>query len=326
MKNKALDITSWFILAIAIGVLAFMRYEREKDHGNFPNRPISLICPYSAGGGTDLLCRKLAHEAEKRLGVPVLVNNITGGGGAVGHAAGRLASADGYTVLCTTSELVSLPIQGLVPFTYRDFDLMLLLNVDPAAVTVRADDPVDSLEEFIKKGRSGSSISIGDSGAGAVWHLAATMLVDKTGIHATHVPFNGAAQAITALIGGHIDAVTVSPAELQTYVQSGQVKILSVMSDAPLKNFQEVPTCRSLGVDLVFGTWRGLALPHGVPPEIRKRLQKAFREVAASAEFEEFSRQSGMSISILETDAFNGMVEEQSKKVEVIMQRLGLVH
>ncbi len=325
MKNKMLDSAAWIIIVVAIGGLAFMKYERQKEHGSFPDRPISLICPFSAGGGTDLICRKLAHEAEKRLGVSVLVNNITGGGGAVGHAAGRLAAGDGYTILSATFELISLPVQGLVPFTYKDFDLMLLLNMDPAAVAVRADYPADSLEEFIRKGRSGEPISIGNSGAGAVWHLAASMLADKTGLQAIHVPFDGASQAITALIGGHIDAVTVSPAELQTYVQSGQVKILAVMSDIRLKNFPDVPTCRSEGVDLVFGTWRGLALPVGVAAETRSLLQQTFREVASSDEFVEFARQSGMNLHILDTKDFNSMVEKQSKEVEEMMSRLGLV-
>lgn len=325
MREKALDSMAWLAIVLAVGALAFMKYERNRQGATFPDRPISLICPFSAGGGTDLICRKLAHEAEKRLGVPVLVNNVTGGGGAVGHAAGRLAAPDGYTVLACTFELVSLPIQGLVPFTYEDFDLMLLLNMDPAAVAVRADSPINSLEEFIRRGRDGEPISIGNSGAGAVWHLAAEMLADKTGIQAIHVPFDGASQAITALIGGHIEAVAVSPAELQTYVQSGQVKILAVMSDAPLKNFPDVPTCRSMGLDLVFGTWRGLALPKGVEPEIRSLLQRTFREVVVSDEFEEFARQSGMNICIMQSKEFNDLVERQSKEVGKMMTRLGLV-
>jgi len=319
------DIGAWGIIAVSVIILGWMNYQRRTAGGTFPQRPITLICPYSPGGGTDLLARKLAHEAEKRFDVPVLVSNITGGGGAIGHAAGRIAPNDGYTVLVTTFELISLPVQGLVPFTYKDFDLLMLLNMDPAAVAVRADFPANSLAEFITKAKNGDTPSIGNSGTGAVWHLAAAMLADKTGIPVTHVPFNGAAQAITALIGGHIDAVTVSPAELKTYVESKQVKLLGVMSAERLKSFPDTPTCREQGYDLVFGTWRGLALPKGVPPETRNTLIKTFKDVAASPEFETFAEQSGMNLHMLSSEDFCAMITRQSKEVATTMKKLGIV-
>ncbi|MCA1809497.1 MAG: tripartite tricarboxylate transporter substrate binding protein [Lentisphaerae bacterium] len=286
---------------------------------------MTLICPFSPGGGTDLLARKLAHEAEKRFAKPVLVSNITGGGGAIGHAAGRIAPADGHTVLLTTFELVSLPVQGLAPFTYRDFDLLMLLNMDPAAVAVRSDFPADSLAEFVQYAQQGKAPSIGNSGAGAVWHLAAAMLADRAQIPVIHVPFNGASQAITALIGGHIDAVTVSPAELKTYVESGQIKLLGIMSADRLKSFPETPTCREQDFDLLFGTWRGLALPEGVPSASRDILRDTFHEVAQSDELTAFAAQSGMNLHPLTGKAFRAMVEQQAQEVAVTMKKLGLV-
>ena len=319
------NIGAWVIIAISVIILGWMNYQRRTAGGTFPQRPVTLICPFSPGGGTDLLSRKLAHEAEKKLGVPVLVSNITGGGGAIGHAAGRIAPNDGYTMLVTTFELISLPVQGLAPFTYKDFDLLMLLNMDPAAVAVRADFPADTLEEFIAKAKDGKAPSIGNSGAGAVWHLAAAMLADKTGIPVTHVPFNGAAQAITALIGGHIDAVTVSPAELKTYVESRQVKLLGVMSSERLKSFPETPTCREQKQDLVFGTWRGLALPKGIPDETRQTLLKTFSEVAASPAFTEFAAQSGMNLHMLSSDDFRAMTSRQADEVAATMKKLGIV-
>jgi len=319
------NIGAWVIIAVSVIILGWMNCQRHSAGGRFPRRPITLICPFSPGGGTDLLSRKLAHEAEKQLGVPVLVSNITGGGGAIGHAAGRIAPPDGYTVLMTTFELISLPVQGLTPFTHKDFDLLILLNMDPAAVAVRSDFPAESLKDFIEKAKGGDTPSIGNSGAGAVWHLAAAMLSGKTGMPATHVPFNGAAQAITALIGGHIDAVTVSPAELKTYVESGQVKLLGVMSAERLKSFPDTPTCREQGYDLVFGTWRGLALPKGVPDEPRQILLKTFSAVAASPEFETFAAQSGMNLHTLSSADFNDMTTRQSGEVAATMKKLGIV-
>ncbi len=324
MINKT-DIGAWGTIIVSVIILGWMNYQRRAAGGAFPQRPVTLICPFSPGGGTDLLARKLAHETEKRLGVPVLVSNITGGGGAIGHAAGRIAPPDGHTVLMTTFELISLPVQGLAPFTYKDFDLLMLLNMDPAAVAVRADFPANSLDEFIAKAKRGDTPSIGNSGAGAVWHLAAAMLADRASILVTHVPFNGASQAITALIGGHINAVTVSPAELKIYVESGQIKLLGVMSAERLKSFPETPTCREQGHDLVFGTWRGLALPQGVPAETRAILSQKFNDVIASLEFETFAEQSGMNLHMLPSEDFFAMTARQAGEVAATMKKLGIV-
>ncbi len=314
----------WVVIALSVSLLAWMNVQRRAVGTEFPARPVTIICPFSPGGGTDLLARVLAHEAEKRFDRPVLVSNITGGGGAIGHAAGRLAPPDGHTLLLTTFELVSLPVQGLVPFTYEELDLLMLLNMDPAAVAVRADHPAEDLAAFVSLAREGSPPSVGNSGAGAVWHLAAAMFEEQAKIPITHVPFNGASQAITALIGGHIDSVTVSPSELRTYVQSGQVRLLGVMSEERLEAFPDVPTCREQGFDLVFGTWRGLALPHGVPLEVRKILEETFSDIAASEELAAFAAQSGMNLQHLNDAAFLDMTARQAQEVELIMKRLGL--
>jgi tripartite-type tricarboxylate transporter receptor subunit TctC len=324
-QNSMLNSAAWAVIAVSVLALVWMNGQRRSGGGAFPDRPVTLICPFSPGGGTDLISRVLAHEAEKRLGKPVLVNNITGGGGSIGHAAGRLAVPDGYSILMTTFELVSLPVQGLAPFTHDDFDLLMLLNMDPAAVAVRSDFPVDSLPAFIERARAGKTPSIGNSGAGAVWHLAAAMLADQAGISVTHVPFNGASQAITSLIGGHIDAVTVSPSELKTYVESGQIKLLGVMSPARLKSFPDIPTCREQGLDLVFGTWRGLALPKGVPSGVRDILLETFNTVAVSESFAAFAAQSGMNLHLMQSDEFRAMTERQSREVAQTMKKLGLV-
>jgi len=325
LLGKAVAAWPWIVILASILGLGWMNWQRRAAGGGFPSRPVTIICPFSPGGGTDLLSRVLAHEAEKRLGRPVLVTNITGGGGAIGHAAGQLAPPDGHSVLMTTFELVSLPVRGLVPFTHEHFDLLMLLNMDPAAVAVRSDFPAHSLEQFVARAGSGTAPSIGNSGAGAVWHLAAAMLEDQTGMAATHVPFDGASQAITALIGGHIDAVTVSPSELKTYVDSGQVRLLGIMSAERLEHFPDVPTCREQGFDLVFGTWRGLALPRGVPDGPRAILAETFRDVALSEELAAFANQSGMNLHFLPGDDFRDMARRQAADVEQTMRNLGLV-
>ena len=314
----------WVVIVVSLLGLAWLNLERRAGGQEFPRRPLTIICPYSAGGGTDLLSRKVAQQAEKRLDVSVLVSNVTGGSGAVGHAAGRIAPADGHTVLMTVFELLSLPVQGLVPFTHEDFDLLLLLNRDPAAVAVQSAHPARTLDEFIAMARDDEPPLLGNTGAGASYHLAAALFCERAGVPATHVPLSGAAGAVTSLLGGHIDAAVASPAEMKNYVDSGQLRLLAVMSEQRLEGFEEVPTMRELGIDVVFGTWRGLALPQGVPPEARDKLLRTFRAVIESEAMRQFAAQSGMNIEVRGPDAFRAMVERQAVEVAATMEKLGL--
>ena len=149
----------------------------------FPTKPVTLIVPWAAGGGTDAVARGLAKAAEGPLGQAITVTNTTGGGGAVGHGAGLNAKNDGYTVTMITFELLSLPPQKLVPFTYKDFDLLMRVNMDSAALTVKADAPYNNVKEFIEYAKANpGKVNVGNSGPASVWHIAAGLLEEKAGI------------------------------------------------------------------------------------------------------------------------------------------------
>ncbi|MBZ4655119.1 MAG: transporter substrate-binding protein [Peptococcaceae bacterium] len=292
----------------------------------FPTKPVTVIVPWAAGGGTDAVARGLAKATEKALGQTITVNNVTGGGGAVGHGAGLNAKNDGYTVTMITFELLSLPPQKLVPFTYKDFDLLMRVNMDSAALTVKADAPYQTLKDFIEYAKANpGKINVGNSGPGSVWHIAAGLLEEKTGIKLNHVPFNGAAPAITDLVGGHIQAVTVSPAEVQSQVKAGQLKMLAVMSPERNPNFPDVPTFKELGYDINFGTWRGLAVPKGTPDNVKKVLADAFKKGYDSQEFQDFAKKAGLGLAYAPADKFKEFLDSLSKDVESVMQKLGLV-
>lgn len=243
----------------------------------------------------------------------------------MGFAAGLLAPADGHTLTVVTFELVSLPIQGLVPFTHRDFDLLMRINMDPSALTVRSDLPVDSLEDFIAWAKAQEAVRIGNSGPGSVWHLAAEKLVEALPMPARFIPFAGAAPAVTALVGGHIDAVTVSPGEVRAQVEAGQLKVLAVMSEERAEIFPHVPTFRERGIELVFGTWRGLALPRGTPAPVRARLATVFGAAIKSPELSGFAASAGLSLAPLDDEGFRTMVEDQDRSVMALMTALGMV-
>ncbi|MEW6660878.1 MAG: tripartite tricarboxylate transporter substrate-binding protein [Bacillota bacterium] len=315
----------WVVVFLLVGIMALILVGCGGKTEKFPEKPVTIIVPWAAGGGTDAVARGLAKNSEAALGQTITVNNVTGGGGAVGHGAGLNAKNDGYTVTMITFELLSLPPQKLVPFTYKDFDLLMRVNMDPAALTVKADAPYNTLQEFIDYAKANpGKINVGNSGPGSVWHIAAALMEEKTGIKLNHVPFNGAAPAVTDLVGGHIQAVSVSPAEVQSQVAAGQLKMLAVMSADRNPNFPNVPTFKEMGYDIVFGTWRGLAVPKGTPENAKKVLVQAFKKGYDSQEFQEFAKKAGLGLAYAPAEEFGKFLEQSSKDVELVMKNLGL--
>ena len=291
----------------------------------FPDKPVNVICPWTAGGGTDVLLRALSKEAEKFLGQTINVVNQTGGAGAIGHNAIRAARPDGYTIGMITFELNSLPPQGLVPFTWKDFDPVMLINTDAAALTVRADAPYSTVRGFMDHARANpGEITIGNSAPGSVWHIAAGLAAEKTGVNVKHVPFNGAQPAVTALVGGHIKAVAVSVAEVRSQVQAGNLKILGVMAAERDKIFPNVPTFKEQGVDVQFATWRGLAFPKGVPAANRAKVADAYKKAFETKEFKEFAANAALTLNYQDGAAFTKFLDQNYKDVAAVMKGLGL--
>lgn len=291
----------------------------------YPEKPVTVICPWTAGGGTDVLLRALSKSAEKFLGQTITVLNQTGGAGAIGHNAIRTARPDGYTVGMITFELNSLPPQGLVPFTWKDFDPLMRINSDPAALTVRSDAPYSTVRGFMDYAKTHpGEITIGNSAPGSVWHIAAGLAAEKTGVQVKHVPFDGAQPAVTALVGGHIKAVAVSVAEVRGQAQAGNLKILGVMSAERDKIFPDVPTFREQGVDVQFYTWRGLGLPKGVPPAVRAKIADAYKKAFDSQEFKEFAAKASLNLAYQDSADFAKFLDQNYKDVEAVMKSLGI--
>ena len=248
---------------------------------DFPNKTIELLVPYSPGGGTDALARAFAEASHKHTAQSIVVTNKPGASGAIGWNEVINAKPDGYKIAVITVELLTLPHLGLAKFSYEDFNLVAQLNADPAAITVRAEAPWNSIEEFLAAAKKpGSDVKVGNAGNGSIWHLASAALEDKASVKFNHIPFQGAGPAVLALLGGHIDAVAVSPAEVSTYVTAGKLKTLAVMADKRVKGFEKVPTFKERGIDLSIGTWRGLGAPKSTPPEVMAVLRSLTQKTA----------------------------------------------
>ena len=226
-----------------------------------------------------MVARALANKAKDALGKPVVIVNKPGGSGSIGFTAGQTAKPDGYTVTMFFLELVVLPHLGTAPADYTKFEPVMMVNSDPAAFTVAADAPWNTLEEFISYAKANpGKVRMANSGSGSAWHLMAVDVEQKTGLQFQHIPFNGAAPGVTALLGGNVEAIAVSPAEVGAQVAAGKLKMLAVASEKRSKNYPNVPTFKERGIDVVMGTWRGLGVPLGTPPAVVKTLHDAFKK------------------------------------------------
>jgi tripartite-type tricarboxylate transporter receptor subunit TctC len=291
----------------------------------YPNRPIELIVPAGAGGGTDVLARAFAEAAKKHLPQPITVINRPGASGMIGHGEMINAKPDGYKLAIVFAEIVIVPHLGLTKLSYEDFVPIARLNADPAAITVQAGAPWNTIEDFLaaSKAKPGE-LKMGNSGNGSIWHLAHAALEDKVGVKYNAIPFGGAAPAVLALLGGHVDAVAVSPGEVAAHVQSGKLKTLAVMADRRVKGFDSVPTFKERGIDLVIGTWRGLAAPKGTPPDVIVVLTEATRLSADEAVLRESLDRLSMGYSYADAETFRAGMKRDNEVFKQLVTKLGI--
>ncbi|MDW8321636.1 MAG: tripartite tricarboxylate transporter substrate binding protein [Armatimonadota bacterium] len=310
------------VLALIWGATGCRPRDEEEP---FPSRAITIVCPPAPGGLSDTLTRALAAAAQPEFGVPVVVENKPGGANAVGLNYGAHAAPDGYTVTYVVAELAILPHLGLSPISPDDFDLLARTNYNPAAVTVRADSRWRTLQELLEDARARpEAIRAGNSGTGAIWHLAAVALQEAGGAKFKHVPFGGAAPAVQALLGGHVDVVCVSPTEVQAHVEAGKLRMLAVLTTQRDPLFPNVPCARELGYALDIGAWGGLALPKGVPAERRQRLLEGFRKAFGKREFRQMMAERGVRLAWLEGEPFRRFVEAQSARNRELIASMGV--
>jgi len=245
----------------------------------FPTKEVQIIIPYSAGGATDLIFRALASTTSKYLGKAVVVLNQPGGGGAVGFTQAAQATPDGYTLVTAITPLTILPHQVTTVFTYKSFEPVINVVSDPSMFLVRSDAPWKNLKEFLGYAKKHPDmITVGNSGAGGGVHLVALAFEKAAGVKFNHIPFSGGGPSITAILGGHINVVSVSPPEGIEHVKAGKLRIIALFAEKRFAMFPEVPTAKEQGVNFVMGMWRGLASPKGTPANVIKILHDAFKK------------------------------------------------
>jgi len=289
-------------------------------------KPFEAICSWAAGGGADTNNRTIAAVVTELTGQNVTATNQTGGSGAVGFAAIMNGNTSGYTYGIITAELNTLPPQGLVDFTYEDMYPLIRICTLPSVVAVRADSPFNTLEELVAYAKEHpGELKVGTVGTGSIWHICAAKLMKFAGIELTTVPYDGAASAATAMLAGEIDLTTTELAVSHAYVQSGDMKILGIMSEERIEGF-DYPTCIEQGYECVGGSFQGFCCPNGVSDEMKANLEALLTEAYNSDAYQEFCATAGMVPSYLDHEGWEAFLAEDLELVTELMKDMGLAN
>jgi len=313
--------------AALIGAASFT--STTQAHAEYPERPLTLIVPWGAGGGTDATGRMIAGLLEAELGQPVNVVNRTGGSGVVGHSAIATAEPDGYTIGVVTVEIGMMHWAGLTELTGKDYTPIALYNYDAAGLQVRADSEWETAADVIEaiKAEPGKYKGSG-TGQGGIWHLALAGMLSEAGAApdaSPWVPSKGAAAGLQELVAGGVDIVTSSVVESAALIEAGKVKSLAVMDDVQLGAFPDVPTLKdSTGSDWKLAAWRGVAGPKGMPEEATAKLTAALETVWNSAEFQDFMKGRGFGLVWKPGAEFASWMEDSDAALGTVMSAVGL--
>ncbi len=289
----------------------------ESTEESYPTRPISFFVPWNPGGGTDTVSRTLAATLQKSLGVSVNVINRTGGGGVVGHLALSQAKPDGYTLGAVTGEITMMHWQGLTDLAVSDYTPIALLMNNPAAITVKANAPWNSLDELLEeiKASPGDLLASGTS-KGGIWDLARIGFLKAAGLPSSALPWvpsQGAAPALQELIAGGVHVVTIALAEAEALYKAGEVKVLAVMADERLAAFPEIPTLREQGIDWQIGGWVSIGAPAGLSESVRSKIIEATEIAVNDSLFATPLKKAGFNLTFLKGDAFTAFLVEQDR-------------
>jgi len=295
----------------------------------WPERPISIIVPASAGGGTDFNARLVAKIMEKDLKVPVNCINRTGGGGVVGHKAIADAAPDGYTIGYLMLELSGMHWAGLTDLDYRNFTLLGQMTSVAGGLFVQTSSPYKTADDLMKVVRANpGEMKASGSGLGGPWHLALAGMLESLGLKAADVvfvPMQGAAPAILDLVAGGLDMVVCAPAEARAMLDAGKVRGLAYLDKQRNPVFPNIPTFKeAVGSSFILDAWGGIGAPKALPNDVRDKLVQAIKRVYDSAEFKDVMMKAGKGITYKGPKEFEEFLAEMDKNYGNVMKAVGL--
>jgi tripartite-type tricarboxylate transporter receptor subunit TctC len=296
----------------------------------WPDRPVTIIIPWGAGGAADSLARVLAPLFEKEFGVPFNVVNRTGGSGAVGHTAIANAKPDGYTIGLGTVEITMFNHQGLSPITHKDYTVFAIINADAGGLMVPVNSPYKTAKDLLEAIRTkpAGTLKASGTGQGGIWHLGLAGWLIAEGIDPKKVPWvpsQGSAPAMTDLAAGGVDFVTASLPEGRAMIDAKKVMPLANMDTKRLWLYPDVPTiAEATGTKFAILTWRAMLAPKGIPPEVTDRFVPVLKKAHSGKEFQDFMRNQGYGVAWMDPAESVAHMDKAYEEFGRVMKAAGL--
>ena len=318
-----------FTLVVAAALVPIAGLAAAQDA--YPSKPITLIVPFPPGGVADIVGRPFAEALSRELKTPVIIENKPGAGGGIGMGIVAKAKPDGYTLLLALSSISNLPeadkVLGRAPLYQLDqFMPIARLTADPTVLTVRADSPWQTLQDFVADARKRpGAITYGSSGNYGTMHMPMEMLAQSASVKLLHVPFTGGGPAVVALLGGQVDALATGPSTVLQHVKAGKVRVLASWGNKRLASLPDVRTLSESGFDTVFFQWSALFSPAGTPEPIVTRLRDASRVAAADPRFVSTLATVETPVAYLDAPELKRFWDADARKLAEAVQRVGKV-
>ena len=297
------------------GLLASLGSARAAE--DWPKRPIKLIVPYSAGGPTDAIARMLAERMGAALGEAVVVENRAGAGGTIGVAATLNAPADGYTIaLVAPGPLAGMPNLTKTSYAADDIDYLTLVARIPSVLVVNAQSGIDSVEALLKMAKADpGKLNYSTAGPGTTPHIGMELLKDQAHVELVHIPYKGAAPAVTALIAGEVHATMVDLLPVLPHVASGRLKVLATAGSARAPQLPEVRTMAEAGLPgVAMETTYGIVAPKGIPDAVRRRIHETVVAAVAAPEMRENLLRQGAVAATSTPEEYRSLMRAESEK------------
>ncbi|MCY1195771.1 hypothetical protein D9M72_71000 [compost metagenome] len=314
------------LYAIAVSLCGLALPQAAGAAAAYPSKPIRLVVPWAPGGSTDILARTTAERLTKALKQPVIVENRAGASGNIGADIVARAAPDGYTLLFTSTNLTLNP--AVIPQTpydpIKNFTGVTMVAFAPMMLVTKAGFADNSLKKLIDYGRAHpGELNFSSSGAGGAPHLAGEMFKQAANLDIVHVPYTGAAPALTDVLSGQVQMTFTTYISAQGMLSAGQMKALGVASKDRLAVLPDVATFAEQGLDIEIGTMFGLLAPAGTPRPIVDQLYAVIKEAAADQAFQDKILQQGGTVVADDPDHYNAYLREDVAKWAALIKKIG---
>ena len=295
---------------------------------SFPEKPITVVVAYSAGGGSDIFARLLASsvEKDKLLPKPLVVENKPGGSGGIGYGYVASKRKDPYFLVTVTPSFLTTPLISSTPFNMKDFTPIANFAFDEFTLIVNSGSKYKSVKEVVADAKANpKKITMGGTALGGADSIAHYLIEKAAGIQFNYVVFNGGGEVNAALLGGHIDLALSNPGESLELNKAGKIRLLGVFAEKRLAGAPDIPTMKEQGVDVVYVQNRGIVAPADIPADARKVLEQAFFKYTQTEIFKKYCKDNMLTNAWLGGDAFKKFLEEWNGKYAVILKDMGLI-